>query len=92
MEKDWIMVRIKRTTYARIEGARKSLLWAYEMRQKELRFDDRGRVSVDQVLNILLDLRARHASRRARALAKRRARKKEKPQTRFNLPVLRDND
>lgn len=76
MEADWIMVRIKRSTRARLEATRQSMLLAADVGLRNVELDNRDRFSLDQVIGILLDMRDRHAERRKRSAAGRRRRKR----------------
>lgn len=78
MTDDWIMVRLRRSTRARLEEVRDSLLRAHEQGKIGLEMDTRDRVSLDQVIDILIDQRKRHATRRKRASDGAAARRKGK--------------
>lgn len=75
MPTDWIMVRISRETHARLEEARLSMLLGHEMGLRSLDSDDRDRVSLNQIIHILLDSRDKHAVRRKRSAATRKHRR-----------------
>lgn len=78
MAEDWIMVRLRRLTRARLEAVRDSLLRAHEQGKIGLEMDTRSRVSLDQVIEILIDQREGHAARRKRAAGGAAARRREK--------------
>lgn len=71
MATDWIMVRLSRITHARLCKVRDSLLLAHEQGKIGLDFDPRERVSLDQVVDLLIQQRESHAARRKKA-AKRK--------------------
>lgn len=64
---DWIMARLRTVTHARLKAVTDSLLRAHEQGKIALDFDAQGRVSLDQVINILVDQRQQHAARRKMA-------------------------
>jgi len=68
----WIMIRVDRTTHARLEKARASMLEAAEQGKIALELDNRDRFSLDQVICRLLDRRTVHAKRRVKAAKKKR--------------------
>jgi hypothetical protein len=68
---EWVMVRLKRSTHASLCAVRESLLIAYERGQLALEMDARGRVSFDQVIDLLIQKRSEHAARRKKAAKKR---------------------
>ena len=70
-ESRYIMVRLDRTTHKRLCAVRDSLMIAHEQGKLGLEVDNRDRVSLDQIINILIDARVDHARRR-KASAKRR--------------------
>jgi len=72
MAEEWIMVRLHRTTHAELVRIRDSLRIAEAMRLLELEHDDRDRVSLDQVIRRLCEIRRRHAERRQASAARRR--------------------
>jgi hypothetical protein len=74
-ESRWVMVRVDRTTHARLEKARASMLAAHEQGKIALELDSRDRLSLDQVIVYLLGHKKRHAKRRAKAAAKKAAAK-----------------
>ncbi len=73
MATDWIMIRVSRETHERLEAVRTSMLIGNEMGVRELQFDNRDRVSLDQVISELIYFRSKHADRRKRSAARRRA-------------------
>ena len=72
MSDEWIMVRLHRTTHTDLVRVRDSLRIAEAMRLLELEHDDRDRVSLDQVVRRLLEIRRRHAERRRASAARKR--------------------
>lgn len=74
MDDAWVMVRIGRVTHARLCEVRESLLRAYEQGKIALDLDQRSRVSLSQVVELLIQQRMEHATRRKKAAAKRRTR------------------
>jgi hypothetical protein len=68
----WKAVRVSERTLARLEAARVSMQLAEDAGQRTLKRDDRDRVSLDQVISIMLDARDAHARRRDRSRQKRR--------------------
>jgi len=72
MAKDWIMVRIERTTHRELERVRQSMLIGERGRKRKLEKDSRGRFSLDQVI---LDLIRRFDDQRVRD---RRSKSKQK--------------
>lgn len=75
MATDWIMIRVDRSTHARLEAVRRSMQLAEEMNLRELVHDARERVSLDQIISELIYFRQRHAERRRAANVRRRKRK-----------------
>jgi len=75
MARVWTLVKMSEETREMLEEVRQSMLRAEEMRLRSLDRDNRDRVSLDQVIRILIELRQRHAERRTAALERRRARK-----------------
>ncbi len=73
MATEWVMVRVSRRTHSRLTAARDSLLRGYGNGLRELAFGDRDRVSLDQVISILLDEREDHSRRSRRSRTKSRA-------------------
>jgi hypothetical protein len=71
MARNWIMVRLTRETHAALREVRESMRTADEAGLIQLETDDRDRVSLDQVIQRLIDFRKRHAERRRRAAARR---------------------
>lgn len=72
MKDDWIMVRIRKRTRERMEACRASMLVASETMAKPLQLDDRDRLSLSRVIDMLLDARESHAKRRKVSAKKRR--------------------
>jgi hypothetical protein len=70
--KQWIMVRMQRDTHAALCLVRDSLRLADELDLVELDKDDRDRVSLDEVIRKLIEMRRRHAERRRRSNARRK--------------------
>lgn len=77
MNDRWTLVKISKATRDRLERVRDSMLLADSVGLRNLERDNRDRVSLDQVVNLLIDLRERHAERRKRSASKRRKRKEE---------------
>lgn len=71
MAKKWIMVRITPETHARLDAVRNTLLKADESGQIILDRDDRGRVSLDQTITVLLSRHEGHKRRVRKSQAKR---------------------
>lgn len=74
MGDEWIMVRVKRSTYQQLERVRNSFRVAETMGWGELEFDSRGRVSLSQVIELLIRHRDLHHARVRRSKARRRVR------------------
>jgi len=66
-DSQYIMVRMDRVTHKRLCAVRDSLMVAHEQGKIALEVDSRDRVSLDQVVNILIDARADHKKRVKRA-------------------------
>jgi hypothetical protein len=81
MATDWIMVRVSKATHARLLAVRESLFRAEENGQVSLDRDPRDRVSIDQIINRLIDARSAHAARR------NKTRRTAQHQTAAVLPV-----
>lgn len=77
MATDWIMVRVSRSTHARLDAVRKSMQLAADVGLRELVLDPRDRVSLDQIIGLLIDMREGHAERRRASAARRRKRRRE---------------
>jgi len=71
MATKWTMVRVSESTRKRLEAMRDSLLSAYEKGQIDLDLDERDRVSLNQVLSILLDREESHRKRSNRSATQR---------------------
>ncbi len=76
MAEDWIMVRVSRTTHALLEQQRQSMEVGDAQGQRELVRDDRGRVSLSQIIAELCYLRERHRARVRASNARRRRRRR----------------
>lgn len=74
MASEWIMVRIEKRVRDRLESIRQSMLLASEIGAKPLQLDDRDRLSLSRVVELLCDMREGHAERRRRASKRRRRR------------------
>jgi hypothetical protein len=72
MAKEWIIVRLHPETHAELVRVRDSLRIAEAMHLLELEHDNRDRVSLDQVVRRLLEIRRRHAERRRASAARKR--------------------
>jgi hypothetical protein len=72
MAKEWTHVRVAPETLAELNRVRDSMRIAEAMHLVELDHDDRDRVSLDQVIRRLLEMRRRHAERRRASAARRR--------------------
>jgi len=72
MNDRWTLVKISKATRDRLEKVRDSMLLADSVGLRSLERDNRDRVSLDQVVNLLIDIREKHAARRKRSAAKRR--------------------
>lgn len=72
----WTLVKMSEDVRAMLEEVRDSMLRAEEMRMRHLDRDNRDRVSLDQVIRLLIESRQRHAERRTAALERRRERKR----------------
>lgn len=77
MDGKWTLIKVSKATRARLEKVRLSLLMAEDGGQLQLDRDNRDRVSLDQVIGLLIGLRERHAARRKRASDKRRGKQAE---------------
>lgn len=73
MATEWMMVRVSRRTHDLLEIVRRSLILSHEQGRIEVRFDDRDRVSLDQVIETLAYERLAH-QQRAREQSRRRRR------------------
>ena len=67
MTKEWVMVRVQRTTHRALQEVRASLMRAAESGQVSLDLDHCDRFSLDGVILSLIALRKRHAERRTRS-------------------------
>jgi hypothetical protein len=72
MATEWIMVRIDRRTHAALERVRESMRLGAEIGLRDLETDNRDRVSLDQVIRVLIEMRDNHAERRRRSAMKRK--------------------
>jgi hypothetical protein len=76
MANDWIMVRLQRATHAELLRVRDSLELAEAVGLRELERDHRQQiVSLDQVVRVLIAFRDKHAERRKRSAAQRKAKR-----------------
>jgi len=74
MPVEWIMIRVLRATHARLCDARESMRLGADLGLRELDCDSRDRVSLDQIIGLLLDARDRHRERKRRSARARRRR------------------
>lgn len=79
MNERWTLVKISKATRERLERVRDSMLLADCVGQRNLERDNRDRVSLDQVIGLLILMRERHAERRKRATTKKRKPKTPTP-------------
>jgi len=75
MATSWIMVRVSKATHAALEAARESMKLGQEMGLRTLPCDDRDRVSLSAVIDVLLDARERHLKRARKSNRTRSARR-----------------
>jgi len=80
MQERWTLVKVSKVTRERLEAVRDSMLLADSVGLRNLERDNRDRVSLDQVISLLIDIRERHAERRKRSAAKRRTRRPATPE------------
>lgn len=74
----WVMVRLKRATEARLREIELSLRRAYEAGQIELELDQQGRVSVNQIVEVLVDRYCGHKERSRRSARGRKQKSVER--------------
>jgi len=79
MNDRWTLVKLSKATRERLEKVRESMLLADAVGLRNLERDNRDRVSLDQVVNLLIDIREKHAARRKRSAERRRGRKPVDP-------------
>lgn len=75
MNDRWTLVKVSKATRERLERVRDSMLLADSVGLRNLERDNRDRVSLDQVIELLIDMRDQHARRRKRSAANRRKKK-----------------
>lgn len=78
MARDWVMVRVQRSTLEDLERVRERLLTAYSNGQVEVEMDDRGRVSLDQVIRVLITRDRLKKIRSDRSRARKKAARPKK--------------
>jgi len=71
MAKDWIMVRVERSTRRELERVRQSMLTGEMMGLSELSKDNRDRFSLDAKILRLIAFRDKHAARSKKSRAGR---------------------
>ena len=71
MAEEWTHIRVSRTTLALLESQRASMEIGEQQGQRELVRDDRGRVSLSQIVAELCYIRERHLARVRRSKARR---------------------
>ena len=72
MSEDWTHIRVSRTTLALLEQQRASMELGESQGQRELVRDDRGRVSLSQIVAELCYMRERHLGRVRRSNTRRK--------------------
>lgn len=72
MADDWVMVRVRKTTAARLRTVEKSLRIAHEQGKIALDFDSQNRVAFDQIIDLLCQRQFEHADRGRKSKRKRR--------------------
>jgi hypothetical protein len=72
VKKTWVIVRVTKDVHDALNRVRASMEVADELRTIELVRDERGRVSLSQVIERLIAQREAHAARRTRSNSRRR--------------------
>jgi predicted RNA-binding protein with RPS1 domain len=75
MKTDWTLVKLSQETREKLEAVRDSMLVAEEMRMRTLDRDNRDRVSLDQIIRLLIEFREGHARRVRESKARRRGKR-----------------